>query len=218
MMCFKGEQELLEDFLLSLLFGNDEWMMLSMEIVSKIVDINDTFAIFVELIEGLDNQIFSALLHLASDSKNELVKGDWAISVCIKVFEQELCSFIVKIAADENHCLSELLKIQGLTFVHIHVVEKADEFDISFCTSSPDRFSHFGLQLKNWISFPTALETIRVSEFDILGPCGTLFLVILDVFLKVKIINEIINIDLFNLLSVSVIIECVNRVKILQSS
>lgn len=76
MMCFKGEQELLEDFLLSLLFGNDEWMMLSMEIVSKIVDINDTFAIFVELIEGLDNQIFSALLHLASDSKNELVKGN----------------------------------------------------------------------------------------------------------------------------------------------
>jgi len=209
-MCFKGEQELLEDFLLGLLFGNDEGMLSGMEIASEDIDVNGTVAIFVELFESLQNQVFSALLHSASDSKDELVEGNRAISVDVEFLEQESCARMVEIQVEENACFSELLERQALAFVLIQVVEKADEFNISFCTSSLDRFSHFGLQRPIGILLPVlASKSILVLEFDVF--CGTQFLNILDVVLKVKSIHEVINVDLFN---IPWIIECVDRVKI----
>lgn len=210
MMCLESEQELRKDLLLSLLFWNDEGMLGSMEIVSEVVDIGDTSALFIELFECLHNQIFPLLLHSASDSESELIKGDRAISVFIKLREQELGSFKVEIQVEENAGFSELIETQGLAFVLVQVVKKTDEFNISFRTSSLDRFSHFGLEREaGLLLIAYATESILIFEFDFF--CGTLFLNILDVFLKVEVVDELINIDLINF---AWVIERVNRVKI----
>jgi len=87
---FKGQQELLEDLLLSFLFGEEVWMLGNIIGILKIINVDDFATIFVKLIESLHNYSMSLLTHVASYSSDKLFKGKLSILINVELFEKKI--------------------------------------------------------------------------------------------------------------------------------
>jgi len=109
----KGLEELLEDLLLSLLSGNNVWVLVSGVDSTDVVDVDETTTVLVEDVEGLGNDLLSVLVHWSTDGSEELVVLKETTAVDVHVGVEGLDFTLSESKHVISHSLAEFVLVEG---------------------------------------------------------------------------------------------------------
>ena len=108
--------ESIEELSKNLLFGLAASLNLRVEfsVVNTNQVINSEFSrsISIDLLECLKNEIFSELVHLSSDSIDELIEVDVAVSVAVEVIKKLLNFVIFEASAEISESVLKFFRVK----------------------------------------------------------------------------------------------------------
>ena len=136
-MGLEGVDELVENLVLGLLSGLDIGVHLSVVSLSDVVDINDFRAVLVHDLEGLASEVSSELVHLTTDTSEELFVVDGTIVGSVEDLEELLRVGGVEANTEVVDTLLELINVERSGAVIISNLElTAKTHDTAGTTSS----------------------------------------------------------------------------------
>ena len=104
--CF---EELLKDFLLSLLASAYVWVLPSIVALPDIIDVDVTIFVEVEFFEDALNQVLPERAHVTLDGMKQLVERDETIIVLIKELEKLTALLLAELESEVAETLPEFL-------------------------------------------------------------------------------------------------------------
>lgn len=110
----KSFKEFAQNLILGFFPLKNIWMLCCIVNTSNIVDIDPATAIFIQLFEGLENNLPSGRVHWASNSSNEFIKFNQSTSVEIKVGEEFLDFSFGEAEHVISHSFGEFIFVERL--------------------------------------------------------------------------------------------------------
>lgn len=104
--CF---EELLKDFLLSLLASAYVWVLPSIVALPDIIDVDVTIFVEVEFFEDALDQVLPERAHVTLDGMKQLVERDETIIVLIKELEKLTALLLAELESEVAETLPEFL-------------------------------------------------------------------------------------------------------------
>jgi hypothetical protein len=86
----------------------------------NVVDFKSSILIYVDLLESLDANIGSELVHRSDYASNEFVEVNLIVSIYVKDLEKSSNIFLINLYSEVVDCLGELILIKGTRIVIVH--------------------------------------------------------------------------------------------------
>jgi len=142
MVGVEGLQELVEDIVLSLLAGNDIWVLLGVVAMFDVIDVNLARAVLVENLESLHANVLSELVHLATNTPQELVVVNVAITIAVEGLEQANALLVGEAHSQVVHGLGALLVVKLMVTIVVEDFESSTETNDGSSTTGLELVSH----------------------------------------------------------------------------
>jgi hypothetical protein len=155
-MHFKCFQELLQNFVLSFLSAFNIWVSAGIVLSFYIIDVKNTIAIVINLLESLLDNLSSKLIHGSHNHSDEFIKVNVSTSIEIESLEKIVDILIINVYLEVLDSLSELIEIKTTTAIIIHDLELSSKSNHASTTSGlklvSESLNKHALELRNWLS------------------------------------------------------------------
>lgn len=159
-MHLEGVQELNQDFILSLSSQFNIWVVLRIINVLKIIELHNSVAVFVQLLEGSLHQLLPLSVHLTDNYSEELIVADSTIVINIKEAKKDLGLILSQLDSVILDSLEEFRKLEQSVVVIVDDLEDSSQANDATGTS----LSHLLSEL---------LEDFLIRA-DVAGPAAVL--------------------------------------------
>jgi hypothetical protein len=119
-MGFKCLKKLLQNLVFSTLACLDVWVHPCVIALFNVVDFKSSILIYVDLLESLNANIGSELVHRSDYASNEFVEVNLIVSIYVKDLEKSSNIFLINLYSEVVDCLGELILIKGTRIVIVH--------------------------------------------------------------------------------------------------
>jgi hypothetical protein len=131
----EGVKELHQDIVLCLLTSLNIGVHLSVVGLSDVINAEDTTSILVHDLESTLCYVGTELVHLSSDSAEELFVVNTAAAITIEDLEKALSILFVEVDSEVTHCFLELVEIKVFGVVVISNFELLAEANYTTSTT-----------------------------------------------------------------------------------
>ena len=135
-MLLEGLKELGEDLVLGALARANVWVTRSVIGAANVINVDDTIASPVQLLERFERQIRSELIHGADQNPQELVEFDLPVTRVVEALEESGQVLCLNIDAKVTDGLVEFVGIQSTAAIVVHDFKLAAEADYAAATTS----------------------------------------------------------------------------------